>query len=190
MLAQTNQQLRDENRSLKRSLTHQRNHRTYPEEGDEEDEMMVAMQLAAMNNQGLDLQAVREVQLEMALNRSDLCTVHAAPALRQRILSQYESSTQSAARDSLTYEEMLALEERIGSVPVGLTDEQLERLPTTHYQHKAESPCSLCSICMVDFNVREAVVQLPRCRHLYHPQCIRRWLHEKKTCPLCLEEAV
>lgn len=151
---------------------------------------MVAMQLAAMNDQGLDLQAVREVQMEMALNRTDLCNWHIAPALRQRILSQYESSTQSAARDSMTYEEMLALEERIGSVSVGLTAEQLEKLPTTHYQHKAEAPCSLCSICMVDFASREAVVQLPRCRHLYHSQCIRRWLKEKKTCPLCLEEAV
>ena len=151
---------------------------------------MVAMQLAAMNNEGLDLQAVREVQMEMALNRADLCMLYLAPALRQRILVHFDSTSQSAARDSLTYEEMLALEERIGSVPIGLTTEQLDTLPTAPYQYKAESPCSLCSICMVDFAVREVVVELPRCRHIYHSQCIRRWLQEKKTCPLCLEEAV
>lgn len=149
--------------------------------------MMVAMQLAAMNDEGLDLQAVREVQMEMALNRPDMGKLHIAPAMRQRILSHFDAR-ESAARDSLTYEELLALEERIGSVPVGLTAEQLEKLPTARYKYKAESPCSLCSICMVDFANREVVVELPRCRHLYHPQCIKRWLQEKKTCPLCLEE--
>lgn len=183
MLMQTNQQLRDENRRLKRDMMAQRNRRVYQEE-----EMMIGMQLAAMNDEALDLQAVREVQMEMALNRADLSTNYTDPALRQRILEELANSHSAAVRDSLSYEEMLALEERIGSVPVGLSSEQLERLPVTHYHLKAEEPCTLCSICMVDFTPSEDVVELPKCRHLYHPPCIKRWLQGKKTCPLCLEE--
>lgn len=41
-----------------------------------------------------------------------------------------------------------------------------------------------CTICMEDFESDEAVEQL-RCNHNFHPGCIREWLMEKITCPVC-----
>ena len=73
ILQQTNQQLRDENRRLKRTLAAHRNRRTYQDDTPEDD-MLLAMQLAAFNNEALDPQALREVQIGMALNRDDLGT--------------------------------------------------------------------------------------------------------------------
>ena len=92
-------------------------------------------------------------------------------------------------RDSMTYEELLALEEQMGSVSTGLSPDQLRKLPKVSYSPHSSSPCSSCSICMLDFTPGEELVKLPKCQHLYHCTCISRWFEGKKTCPLCLEEA-
>lgn len=84
--------------------------------------------------------------------------------------------------DVMTYEELLALEEQIGDVECGLTQEQLHDLPMV----KGEG---LCTICQYDFFTNEFAIQLP-CGHEYHPECVRQWLIKKKYCPLCKEEAI
>jgi len=41
-----------------------------------------------------------------------------------------------------------------------------------------------CSICITDFGMGDAVKILP-CSHLFHVECIDRWLAEKLQCPTC-----
>lgn len=46
-----------------------------------------------------------------------------------------------------------------------------------------------CPVCVEDFQENELIIRLPKCRHLYHIQCIEMWLVGKKSdfCPLCKE---
>lgn len=45
----------------------------------------------------------------------------------------------------------------------------------------------MCPICVETFRENEMVRVLPRCQHLYHNDCIRAWLLERKSefCPTC-----
>jgi len=43
-----------------------------------------------------------------------------------------------------------------------------------------------CVICMIEFNVGDAVRYLP-CMHTYHTECIDDWLMRSFTCPSCME---
>ena len=42
----------------------------------------------------------------------------------------------------------------------------------------------MCSICMSTFEEGEMVRLLP-CQHLYHAECVDKWLFQKNVCPLC-----
>lgn len=87
----------------------------------------------------------------------------------------------------MTYEEMLAIGESMGTVPTGLSKSALASLPMIPFRRlKCTNPT--CTICMVDLQEAEQVIELPQCKHLYHPGCIKPWLEGKKTCPMCLVE--
>lgn len=46
--------------------------------------------------------------------------------------------------------------------------------------------CTLCSICIEDFEAGESLLILPRCKHAFHRDCIHPWLTERQgCCPLC-----
>ena len=64
--------------------------------------------------------------------------------------------------------------------------------PCTTQQLVAFSACVSCSICINDFNTYEKVRILPRCGHIFHDECIRKWLvvQKSKFCPLCQAEVV
>eukprot|EP00358_Blepharisma_japonicum_P004720 CAMPEP_0202947632 /NCGR_PEP_ID=MMETSP1395-20130829/11782_1 /ASSEMBLY_ACC=CAM_ASM_000871 /TAXON_ID=5961 /ORGANISM="Blepharisma japonicum, Strain Stock R1072" /LENGTH=126 /DNA_ID=CAMNT_0049649051 /DNA_START=371 /DNA_END=748 /DNA_ORIENTATION=+ len=85
--------------------------------------------------------------------------------------------------DNMTYEQLLALEERIGNVPVGLNEDQMNELPVVPLAAE-----NMCSICLVNMEKGEMAKLLPKCNHSYHAECIDQWLKAKKTCPLCLTE--
>lgn len=40
-----------------------------------------------------------------------------------------------------------------------------------------------CAICIEELS--ENVVCLNKCSHIYHKDCIKRWLLEKRSCPIC-----
>lgn len=42
-----------------------------------------------------------------------------------------------------------------------------------------------CCVCLGEFEVKEELQQLPSCKHAFHIDCIRHWLHSNSTCPLC-----
>jgi len=44
-----------------------------------------------------------------------------------------------------------------------------------------------CSICMESYKLNELVYELP-CVHIYHKECIKKWLKSNNTCPICRYE--
>lgn len=47
------------------------------------------------------------------------------------------------------------------------------------------TPVLDCQICMEEFKVGERVALSMNCDHVYHFECIRRWLLKKEDCPYC-----
>lgn len=44
-----------------------------------------------------------------------------------------------------------------------------------------------CSICLTDFN-NEDKVSITECDHIYHNDCIKKWLRINNTCCICKQE--
>ncbi|KAM0909923.1 hypothetical protein ACQ4PT_014513 [Festuca glaucescens] len=99
--------------------------------------------------------------------------------------------------DSMTYEELVALEEQIGYVSTGLTESYIkENLRLNLYVPGAacmsdQSPLEndACIICQEEYEAREVVGTLD-CRHKYHAVCIKQWLMVKNLCPICKTTAL
>ncbi|XWS28045.1 hypothetical protein CRYUN_Cryun25bG0032100 [Craigia yunnanensis] len=103
--------------------------------------------------------------------------------------------------EDMSYEELLALGERIGSVNTGLPDETIiGNLKTRTYSTFAtninleelapidQEPDS-CIICQEDYKNQEKIGTLD-CGHEYHAGCLRKWLLVKNVCPICKSEAL
>uniref|UniRef100_A0A7N0TA18 RING-type E3 ubiquitin transferase n=1 Tax=Kalanchoe fedtschenkoi TaxID=63787 RepID=A0A7N0TA18_KALFE len=102
--------------------------------------------------------------------------------------------------DNMSYEELLALGERIGSVSTALTEEAMDKcLTKSLYNPSLSDGGSIgfnqdeddlkCCICQEEYVVGDEVGRL-HCRHLYHLGCIRQWLSQKNWCPVCKKSAV
>ena len=89
--------------------------------------------------------------------------------------------------DNMSYEELLALEERIGNVNNGLNDQQINKLNEVYFDKKKYN--DLCIICQNNFKDREKVLIIP-CKHVFHKDCIVPWLKNKKQCPFCKSDVV
>ncbi|XP_059289026.1 probable E3 ubiquitin-protein ligase RHG1A isoform X2 [Lycium ferocissimum] len=90
--------------------------------------------------------------------------------------------------DNMSYEELLALEERIGNVCTGLSEETILRSLKQHKYIciKKEDPVESepCCICQEEYNDGEDLGAL-ECGHDFHADCIRQWLKHKNLCPVC-----
>jgi len=114
--------------------------------------------------------------------------------------------------DNMSYEEILALEDRLGKVPHGAPIQAISLLPTSKYQkisHPKSSPLrsvtspkpgecdkkekeikstlseeKSCCICLEDFQDGEDIRRLP-CFHIFHQEEIDRWLSDNNSCPIC-----
>ncbi|OIS97047.1 putative e3 ubiquitin-protein ligase rhg1a [Nicotiana attenuata] len=90
--------------------------------------------------------------------------------------------------DNMSYEELLALEERIGNVCTGLSEEAiLSQLKQHNYICvKSEEPVDAepCCICQEEYNDGEDLGTL-ECGHDFHRDCIKQWLKHKNICPIC-----
>ena len=88
--------------------------------------------------------------------------------------------------DNMSYEELLALEERMGNVNRGLPKETVDKIPKQKFlRHKFID--DKCIICQYEFKTNEMVKVLP-CKHCFHPDCIEEWLKNSKVCPYCKGE--
>ncbi|KAK8572498.1 hypothetical protein V6N13_048096 [Hibiscus sabdariffa] len=89
--------------------------------------------------------------------------------------------------DNMSYEELLALEERIGNVSTGLSEETiLNRLKRPKYSSAlgAQLEAEPCCVCQEEYKDGEDVAKL-ECRHDFHDDCINQWLMHKNLCPIC-----
>uniref|UniRef100_A0AAZ3RI11 RING-type E3 ubiquitin transferase n=1 Tax=Oncorhynchus tshawytscha TaxID=74940 RepID=A0AAZ3RI11_ONCTS len=101
----------------------------------------------------------------------------------------------SAVRES--YEELLQLEDRLGSVSRGAVQTTIERFTFPH-KYKKRKPLDMkigekdeetdvdekCTICLSMLEDAEDVRRLP-CMHLFHQGCVDQWLATSRKCPIC-----
>ena len=85
--------------------------------------------------------------------------------------------------DEMTYEQLLELEEQIGSVANGLTEEEIKSLKHGKFI-KNKYLEDKCIICQYNFLELESVVGLP-CKHCFHFACLKPWIEKQHYCPLC-----
>ncbi|KAK6142841.1 hypothetical protein DH2020_023189 [Rehmannia glutinosa] len=77
-------------------------------------------------------------------------------------------------------------------------EDAIPHIPVTIYgklpKDKSLPPsCSreICSICLADFVVGEHVKILPRCKHMFHKDCINLWMPIRSLrCPICRVQAI
>ncbi|KAK8270746.1 hypothetical protein V6Z12_D11G217600 [Gossypium hirsutum] len=93
----------------------------------------------------------------------------------------------------LRLEELLDLEEQIGNVCIGLSEEAiLGNLRRRKYQSLTMGPLietEPCCICQEDYANGEELGLLD-CGHDFHFNCIKQWLVEKNSCPICRKTAL
>ena len=88
--------------------------------------------------------------------------------------------------DQMTYEQILELEEQIGSISNGLSDEEMKHLKREKYI-KYKYLDDKCIICQYAFKELETIVVFP-CNHCFHFPCIKPWLSTQHHCPLCKKD--
>ncbi|KAG4140435.1 hypothetical protein ERO13_D06G018500v2 [Gossypium hirsutum] len=89
--------------------------------------------------------------------------------------------------DNMSYEELLALEERIGNVNTGLSEEMISnQLKRQKYSSVPGNQLETepCCVCQEEYNDGEDLGTL-ECGHDFHADCIKQWLMHKNLCPIC-----
>ncbi|KAL1197696.1 E3 ubiquitin ligase BIG BROTHER-related [Cardamine amara subsp. amara] len=91
--------------------------------------------------------------------------------------------------DELSYEELLALGEIVGTESRGLSADTLASLPSKRYKDgdNQNGTNESCVICRLDYEDDDDLILLP-CKHSYHSECINNWLKINKVCPVCSAE--
>ncbi|KAL8205170.1 hypothetical protein R6Q57_008721 [Mikania cordata] len=90
--------------------------------------------------------------------------------------------------DNMSYEELLALEEHIGNVNTGLSEEVILKSmkQRKHIAFMMFSTQNLepCCICQEEYDTGDNIGSLD-CGHDFHTDCIKQWLAQKNICPIC-----
>ena len=110
--------------------------------------------------------------------------------------------------DHMDYQQLLDLEEALGSVKPKVTAaraSEIDQLPVQEYHRpkpvaaaasssssssSSSKPAAVaaeeqqCSVCLSEFEEGDALKTLP-CFHRYHASCIDQWLRQNKVCPVC-----
>ncbi|XP_077246545.1 E3 ubiquitin ligase BIG BROTHER-related-like [Tasmannia lanceolata] len=91
--------------------------------------------------------------------------------------------------DALSYEELLALGDVVGTESRGLSSDMIASLPSVNYkaQSAQEGATDQCVICRLDYEDGDTLIVLA-CKHNYHSECINNWLQINKVCPVCSAE--
>ncbi|KAL9238000.1 hypothetical protein vseg_012482 [Gypsophila vaccaria] len=90
--------------------------------------------------------------------------------------------------DNMSYEELLALEERIGYVSTGLSEEKilkcLKQHKHVHTMSDDLTEAEPCCVCQEEYKDGDDIGSLD-CGHDFHKECIKQWLVQKNLCPIC-----
>ncbi|XP_022730917.1 probable E3 ubiquitin-protein ligase HIP1 isoform X3 [Durio zibethinus] len=101
--------------------------------------------------------------------------------------------------DDMSYEELLALEERMGTVSTALSEEAMSKcLKKSIYEATSSEDANVscdgekddvkCSICQEEYVTGDELGRL-QCEHRYHVACAQQWLRVKNWCPICKASA-
>lgn len=92
-----------------------------------------------------------------------------------------ESSAGNSVRQALSL--------RRRAVARGLDASVIETFPTFSYaevkDHKIGKGALECAVCLNEFEDDETLRLIPKCDHVFHPECIDAWLESHVTCPVC-----
>ncbi|KAK8486430.1 hypothetical protein V6N13_090835 [Hibiscus sabdariffa] len=71
----------------------------------------------------------------------------------------------------------------------GLEASVIESFPIMVYSevkdHKIGNGALECAVCLNEFGDDETLRLIPKCDHVFHPECIDAWLASHTTCPVC-----
>ncbi|XP_047152511.1 E3 ubiquitin-protein ligase ATL6-like [Vigna umbellata] len=71
----------------------------------------------------------------------------------------------------------------------GLDQAVIDTFPTLEYSvvkiHKLGKGTLECAVCLNEFEETETLRLIPKCDHVFHPECIDEWLASHTTCPVC-----
>lgn len=71
----------------------------------------------------------------------------------------------------------------------GLDASVIETFPTFTYaevkDHQIGKGALECAVCLNEFEDDETLRLIPKCDHVFHPECIDAWLQAHDTCPVC-----
>ncbi|KAL5544873.1 hypothetical protein UlMin_008657 [Ulmus minor] len=96
--------------------------------------------------------------------------------------------------DNMSYEELLELGDKIGYVNTGLKEAEIGSClrkiePWSQHLSIQTEADRKCTICQEEYEANDDMGKL-HCGHSFHIECIRHWLAQKNTCPVCKVEAV
>ncbi|KGN50009.1 probable E3 ubiquitin-protein ligase RHA4A [Cucumis sativus] len=64
-------------------------------------------------------------------------------------------------------------------------DNLIDKLPKIQFNEELKIRDSLCCVCLGEFEIKEELLQVPSCKHVFHIDCMNHWLISNSTCPLC-----
>ncbi|KAK4378993.1 hypothetical protein RND71_000855 [Anisodus tanguticus] len=71
----------------------------------------------------------------------------------------------------------------------GIDASVIETFPTFTYaevkDHQIGKGALECAVCLNEFEDDEMLRLIPKCDHVFHPECIDAWLQSHDTCPVC-----
>lgn len=71
----------------------------------------------------------------------------------------------------------------------GLDTSVIQTFPTMIYSEVKHLKIGIdaleCAVCLNEFEDNETLRLLPKCDHVFHPECIDEWLASHTTCPVC-----
>jgi E3 ubiquitin-protein ligase ATL6/9/15/31/42/55 len=71
----------------------------------------------------------------------------------------------------------------------GLDASVIDTFPTLEYKVvkglKIGKGALECAVCLNEFEDDETLRLIPKCDHVFHPECIDEWLASHTTCPVC-----
>ncbi|KAF3942335.1 hypothetical protein ABW19_dt0207820 [Dactylella cylindrospora] len=76
------------------------------------------------------------------------------------------------------------MEQHQGNAPPPASEDSIKNLPKAKVSQAEVDEGSECVVCQDEFKVDEEVVKLP-CKHIYHEECVKRWLESHDACPIC-----
>ncbi|XP_074580902.1 RING-H2 finger protein ATL80-like [Curcuma longa] len=67
----------------------------------------------------------------------------------------------------------------------GVDEATLTSCPKVAYSEAAGLETETCAICLAEYEVADVLRRLPACGHVFHVECVDRWLRSHGSCPFC-----